>query len=108
MSLFHIIRTRAHGVQDGIRVISLEVPENNLHGGVIAHIARAKEAEQADTGSGSGPLTLAGEPMGSQHGLRSRPGTTASTGMIGLSAGAGSPARASRPGRTRLATCRDR
>ena len=89
-------------------MISLEVPENNLHGGIIAYIARAKKAEQADTGSGSGLLMSAGEPTDSQRGPLSRPGTTASTEMTGCSAGVDSTASASRPGRTRLATRRDR
>ena len=87
-------------------MISPELPEHGLQRGIIADIARAEDAEQADPGSGGGLPRAPVNPVYGQQGLLSRPGTTASTEMTGCSAGVGSPARTSRPGRARLANHR--
>ena len=46
------LRPRAHGVQDGVGMISPEIPEHGIHRGVVPDIARAEKPKQADPGSG--------------------------------------------------------
>ena len=75
-----LLRAHAHGVHDGLWVVRPEVAEHGFHGRVVADIARAQEAEQADSrpacAVGGRSLTSAGGIADGQEGLLSRPATT--------------------------------
>src|SRR5215469_8748654 len=62
IALSQPVRPLAHSIGDDIGMISPEIPEHRLDRGVIADIARAEQAEQANPGSGRSPPTMGGEP----------------------------------------------